>query len=211
VRAGEGIASPRDLAGRRIGVSRGTSADFFLERSLARSGIRPQDVVLVDLAPGALAAALASGHVDAVAAFAPYSGEVRRTLGPRTGSVPVPRSRSAFALVATPSFAEGRRHVAEALLRALLRAGDRARRDREGAARVVAREIGMDPAELAPVWENLTLDVELEQSLLLLLEEETRWAIRSGLAPRRDVPDLRTVLAPAPLQSVRPRAVRLTW
>jgi NitT/TauT family transport system substrate-binding protein len=211
VRAGEGIASPRDLVGRRIGVARGTSADFFLERVLSRSGIGPSDVVLVDLKPDATAPALARGDVAAVAAFPPYTGEIRRALGARAATVPARASYSVFALMTSPELAEQRRGVPERVLRALRRAAERVRADRAGAARIVARAIGMEPAELARVMENLVLEVALEHSLLVLLEEEVRWAIRTGLGPGREVPDLRRAIEPSPLRSVSRRAVRLTW
>lgn len=210
VRAGGPIAGPRDLAGRRIGVALGTSSDFFLERVLARSGLRPHDVTVVDLRPDALADALARGAVDAVAAFPPYTAAIRVALGATAAVLPELASFSVFTLAASPEFLE-RPGVADRVLRALLRAARRARRDPDAAERVVARQLGMDARDLAPVWDGLVLGVELDQSLLVLLEQEARWALRTGVAPGGRVPDLRLALAPAPLRRVSPRAVRLMW
>jgi NitT/TauT family transport system substrate-binding protein len=211
VRAGGPVAAPKDLAGRRVGVTRGTTSEFFLERVLARSGLRLQDVVLVDRRPEALADALGRGEVDAVAAFPPYAAAIRAALGARAAVLDELASFSAFALVAAPGFLERRGPVAERVLRALLRAERRARQDREGSEAIVARALAMDRRELAAVWDHLVLGVQLEQSLLVLLEQEARWATRTGHAPPGEVPDLRRALAPEPLRTVSPHAVRLLW
>lgn len=211
VRAGGQVSTPKDLAGRRVGLARGTSSEFFLERVLARSGLRPEDVATVDVRPEGLAAALDAGEIDAAAVFPPYSNRIRKQLGPRAEVLPDLASFTVFSLVASAAFAERRAAVATRVLRALLRAEQRIHRDRRAAMAAVARATGMDPGELGETWEELVIGVELDQSLLVLLEQQARWLARSGRTPRGAAPDLRLVLDPRPLRAVSPSNVHLMW
>ena len=51
--------------------------------------------------------------------------------------------------------------------------------------------------------------VRLDQSLLVLMEEEARWAIRSGLVPKQETPNYLSTLEVEPLLAVKPEAVQL--
>lgn len=209
-RRGRGLASVKDLAGRRVGVTRGTSSDFALDAALLRAGVSPAAVTRVGLDPAGMEGALRSGAVDALATLEPHAEVIGRAVGdlavlPDTGSF------DAYVVSATHHFAEGRRGAAERVLKALLRAEERARRDPVAAAAAVAARLGMEPALLRATWRELELRVELGQSLIVLLDQQARWAMGSGLAPAQPVPDLRRIVAPEPLRRAKPIAVRLMW
>lgn len=66
-----GIASPADLKGKRVAVTRGTDPHIFLIRALAEAGLKESDVKLVLLQHGDGKAALIRGDVDAWAGLDP--------------------------------------------------------------------------------------------------------------------------------------------
>lgn len=70
---GPAINRVEDLRGRNIGVEQGTVDHYLLYLGLARAGMSPADVVIQPLETGAAAAAFASGRLDAVGAFAPFT------------------------------------------------------------------------------------------------------------------------------------------
>lgn len=70
-RKNTGIASPADLKGKRIAVTRGTDPHIFLIRALAEAGLKETDVQLVLLQHGDGKAALIRGDVDAWAGLDP--------------------------------------------------------------------------------------------------------------------------------------------
>ena len=72
------IESVQGLRGKRIGVARGTAAEFLLSVVLQRRGLRLQDVAPVDLRGQALVDGFAYGDVDAVVAAEPLLTEVVR-------------------------------------------------------------------------------------------------------------------------------------
>ena len=72
-RKDRGIGSVPDLKGKKIGVARGTSGDFFLGRFLELQGMSIRDVTVIDLPPAQVADPLLNGTVDAVSTWDPYA------------------------------------------------------------------------------------------------------------------------------------------
>ncbi len=66
------------------------------------------------------------------------------------------------------------------------------------------RDQGLDLAV-----ERFDLRLTLGQALVKTLEDEARWAIRSGLVTGPRVPDVRALLDPRALKAVQPQAVNL--
>jgi NitT/TauT family transport system substrate-binding protein len=72
------IASPRDLAGRRVGVDVSSIGPLLVSRALDSAGLALRHVTLVAIDAGDARRALAEGRVEAVASPAPESLEVLR-------------------------------------------------------------------------------------------------------------------------------------
>ncbi len=205
-----GVSSPADLPGKRIGVTLGTSGDFFLDTFLLRHGLDRQQVRLTDLKPDEMGAALERGEVDAVATWNPTAAGLQRRLGAKAASFYAEDVYSETAVVvARREFARQRPEAARRLLRALVRA-EVFFRDRPGDARkAMAAVLGDDDGGLDGSLRLFDFRVRLDQGLLVLLEEEARWARRTGRASGQASPNFLETLDPAPLLAVKPDAVGL--
>jgi len=84
----QGISLPGDLKGKRIGVFRGSNAEFFLGRFLLLNGLSLEDVNIVNLSPLAMAEALTGGRADAVMVWEPVAFDIKKKLGNKTVSWP---------------------------------------------------------------------------------------------------------------------------
>jgi NitT/TauT family transport system substrate-binding protein len=82
-RTDKGISSIANLKGKRIGVPRQTSPEFYLGRFLDLHGMGIRQVTLVDVTPVQSVNALVSGSVDAVAVFQPHPYAIKQRLGDR--------------------------------------------------------------------------------------------------------------------------------
>jgi NitT/TauT family transport system substrate-binding protein len=71
--AGPDIAKVEDLRGRKVAVEEGTVDHYLLLLGLQKAGMTRADVDLQPLVTDAAAAAFASGQVEAVGAFAPFT------------------------------------------------------------------------------------------------------------------------------------------
>ena len=79
-RKDRGILQPADLRGKTIGVTPGTTGDFFLESFLDFHNVPKQTTKTVPLKPDEMQPALIAGRVDAVAAWEPVVGNIRAEL-----------------------------------------------------------------------------------------------------------------------------------
>ena len=70
---GPDIAKVEDLRGKKVAVEEGTVDHYLLLLGLRQAGMAPSDIDLQPLLTDAAAAAFASGQVEAVGAFAPFT------------------------------------------------------------------------------------------------------------------------------------------
>ena len=70
---GPGIAKVEDLKGKTVAIEEGTVDHYLLLLGLQQAGMGPADIDLKPLPTADAAAAFASGQVDAVGAFAPFT------------------------------------------------------------------------------------------------------------------------------------------
>jgi len=71
-RAGSGITSVKDLAGKKVAAPIGTTAWMGLKISLQDAGMSLSDIKFVDLKTNAMTAAFQRGDVDAIHVYAPW-------------------------------------------------------------------------------------------------------------------------------------------
>ena len=79
--AGEGIADTAALAGKKIGVTIGTSGHHSLLAALDQAGVAQDDVTLVNLKPAEMAAAFSAGQIDAAWTWEPAAGKLNELGG----------------------------------------------------------------------------------------------------------------------------------
>jgi len=94
-------------------------------------------------------------------------------------------------------------------LRALIKAEAFLKQHPEESRRLVTEFIKADKALLDEIWDIYNFRVILGQSLLVNLEEQTRWAIKNRLTTRRDMPNYLDFIDVDGLRAVKPEAVRI--
>jgi NitT/TauT family transport system substrate-binding protein len=112
-------------------------------------------------------------------------------------------------LVARPEFADSRPEVARKFFLALNRALTFVRDNPKEAGRLTMAAAKEDPALFAKVWNTGDFMLELNQSLLSVLEDEARWALaKRGMASVAP-PNFLEFVDARPLARVRPDAVTI--
>jgi NitT/TauT family transport system substrate-binding protein len=207
-RKDKNVLTLASLNGKRIGVTLGTSGHFVLDTFLIRQKLSTDDVTLHDLQPEQLAEALAKGDVDAVATWEPYLGALRTQLGANgtiffsEGIYELP-----FSIAGRQDYIFSHPETMKKLLRALVRAEQFCKDEPDAARRIVAGAMSVGLEEMKEVWPTYRFNVALRQSLLLTLEDETRWAIKNKLTARSDIPNYLNHLYLDGLRAVKPEAV----
>jgi len=209
-RKDRGISAAADLKGRRVGVTLGTAGDYFLDSYLVLNAVSRKDVVIVDMKPDEMTEALMQGKIDAVSVWQPHIANLRRTLGElgimlHSDSV----YTETFDVVSMQTLTRERPEAIRRLLRALVKAEAFVAANAGESQRIMAEFSGMDGELLAGIWNDFQYNLSLSQSLLVTLEDQARWAIKNGLADRRDLPNFYEALYIDGLKSVKPDAVRV--
>ena len=203
-----GIAEVGDLVGKRVGLSVGTTGQFYLYAFLIENGIPADAVQVVDIATKALPAALAERRVDAIASWEPNLLHARRLLGDEAIVFSSAKTyRNTFNLVATKATIADRPEVLTRLLRALMKAEELIAREPAKARAMVARALGEAPANIDDVWDDYAFKVFIDQGLILTLEDEARWELDRRGQVERPVPNFLDILHPQLLEQIDAGAV----
>ena len=205
-----GIGSVKDLKGKRVGFTPGTTSDYFLASLLTANGLTRQDVLSVALKPEDMQEAVLTNKVAAVSTWNYPLTEIARALG-ANGQVFYDKDiyTETFNLVARQDYLEQHPQEIQKLLRALLKAKDFARTQPQEAQAIMAQASGVELGLVREVWDYFDLRVALDQILLLTLEDETRWAIDNRLTEQTRMPDYRTHVYFDGLAAVLPAAISI--
>lgn len=209
-RKDRGIAKPSDLLGKKIGVTFGTTGDFFLYSFLRFHGIDEKQVRRIDMKPGDMVEALGAGKVDAVSAWSPFQQLIQKNLG--TNGVVFSAEKvytETFCIAATQEYVNRNPETIKKVLRTLIKAESFVNRHPEEARRLVVEFTKADKAILRDAWDVFTFSVALDQSLLVDFEEQTRWVLRNRLTTRQDMPNYLDFIYDNALRSVKPPAVSI--
>ncbi|MBI3349851.1 MAG: ABC transporter substrate-binding protein [Burkholderiales bacterium] len=206
-RADRGIRTPADLAGKRIGVVRGTSAHYFTNVFLLVNGVSRDKASLVFIDANRGAEPLLRGEVDAAALYRPVGPQAAQQLGANAQVLATLRPYTVMVnLVAQPGLNQ------DTLLR-LLKAVQRSitllnSQPAQAHARLAALW-KLDAKAAAALLEGYEFRLSLDQTLLSTLEAESRWAVREGLADSPVAPDYLELMRTEPLRALDPRAMTL--
>ena len=210
-RKSSAIGTADDLAGKRVGAAKGSSAHYFLDAYLLFNGVDPARVAVVLLPPEQVGAALAQGQVDAVAVFEPHAWLAVRSLAADAIVLPGPRLyTTTFNLVADRRTVATREDELVRVLRAIERAERFIREQPRAAQAIVTTRLGLDQAFVDAAWKDYDYRLSLDQSLLSTMENQARWALREGhIRGRKAVPNFLDFMVPSPLRKAVPGAVTL--
>jgi len=203
-----GIATLRDLRGKRIGTIPNTSSNYFLHRMLQSVGMSIDDVQTERAFPLTdYASALTTGGFDAVTVWEPGAEYAAAAIGSDAIEFHDPRVyRELFNLntraehLANPAM---RARIVE-FVRALIRASEIVNRTPEVAWPLVSNASGLDEGLVATVWRHHAYPATLASDLLDVLVAEDVWVARetgrrsrtrAELAPLIDTTVLEEALA----------------
>jgi ABC-type nitrate/sulfonate/bicarbonate transport system substrate-binding protein len=207
-RVDRGIRTPADLRGRRVGVTLGTSGEYFLWAFLVRYRIAPQSLQLVDLPPAQLIDALRRDRVDAIAAWQPVRHEAELAFGSLVVSLQAPDAYAQnYVLVGKQDHVLAHPQELRHVVRALLDAEAFVDADPQGAKKALAAILKLSPGTFDPSWQDVTLEVEQQQAQLVTLEDVATWAMERHYAPRQPMPNFVSHLALDSLLAVSPGRV----
>ena len=209
-RTDQGINSVSDLAGKRIGVSLGTALQFYLGRYLDLNKINESQVTLVNINFAETPNALANGTVDAAITFQPYINQIQSLLGNKALVWPAQADQFGyFEAICTKNWATTHPDLIVRFLKALIQAQNFNINHQNQAITMVAKNLNYTNSYTASVWPDYLFSVTLDQSFILLMQDEARWLIDQNLTTTTSVPNFLDYVYVGGLNSVSPESVNI--
>lgn len=80
-RTDSGYKSMKDLKGKNVAISTGTTSELVLSMALKKNGMQKSDVNMVNMDASGKVTAFMSGKIDAISIEAPYTDQIRTKMG----------------------------------------------------------------------------------------------------------------------------------
>jgi aliphatic sulfonates family ABC transporter substrate-binding protein len=188
VKAGSSIRFPRDLVGKRVAVSKGTSTyGGFLAWARARK-LDLSKVRIIDMKPEDMGTALLSGAVDAAVASEPTPSVMEEKGGRQLATLGGLGNNYPILLVARNDFLREHPEAATRFVRAMSRAAEFVRSHQEETAQIMARKTGLSPAATAKAMKLHYYRVQLDRQTRASLREIADFLVQQKILD--NAPDL---------------------
>ena len=206
-----GISTPADLKGKRVAFTPGTTSDFFLDSLLTANGLMRKDIQPVALKPEEFQDAIMAKKIDAASTWNYPLTQIKRQLG-ADGTIIYDREiyTETFNIAARQDFVRKNPETVKRFLRALIKAEDFVAKNPDAAQSIMSAATDIDVGLIREVWNAFNYHVVLDQTLLITLEDEARWAMRNKLTDRTDMPDYLSFIHFDSLGEVKPEAIKMT-
>ncbi len=107
------------------------------------------------------------------------------------------------------SFAAENPEVLVKFLRAIIKATTLIHNQEEEAQKITANRLNLPKDVIAMHWADFTFDISLDQTMLINIESEARWAINNQLTDAQEVPNYLDYIYSDALEQVNPDAVTI--
>jgi len=206
VRKDRGITTIDDLAGKRIGVTRRSGAEFLLGVFLTLNGLSYETVELVDLKPSEIVEAISDGDIDAAFTWDPYSYDIKKELGENVISW-FGGEEFYFLLLAQRDWIEDNPAAAERFIESLLEAEEYIEDNSEKVKEFVKGRFDYEADYIEYSWPRQEFAVILEQAMLITFEDQARWRIENNLTDKTQIPNYLNFIYWDALEAAKPEAV----
>ncbi len=209
-RRDRGIASPGDIRGKRVAVTPGVFNQFALGKFLSMMGIGQKEIITVEMGEREAREAVEAGTVDAAVLFEPDVEAARKALGSNGYVFDVQMGQAYYwLLVSRNEFIDVNGGAVRRLLAAMLDAQHFAEDHPEKTSEIVQQLTGLSERYTNVMLQKFEFKVELPQSLLLAMEDESRWLIENAQFGAGMVPDYLDYVLPLFLERLEPEAVTI--
>lgn len=205
-----GIVTPKDLKGKSIAVPKNTQAEFFLGRYLALNGIEDTDIRIHYVDPADLVDSVVSGNDDAAIIWEPHAFIIGKQLGRNSTTFPAQSGQSFYWVIYTrPDVIRNRPDVLTRYFKALDEAGSYFYQNEKESKAVVREHVNLTEDYVDSLFKNNQYVLSLDQSLIIAMEDESRWMISNNLTTKKTVPNYLDYISTEPLHTVKPRMVNI--
>ena len=204
-----GINSAADLRGKRVGVQKGTNAEYFLESYLANEDVDISDVHIIDVKVEDAEQAYLDRTIDALAIWNLPQYLLNENIRLASNVFYSNAYTEMSVIVGTKSYITSHHDAVSKLLAAIVRAEDYYNSHQIQSIQIVANRLPSKSVSVAEmVLRAITVKLQLDNLLVTILNQEAEW-YRNKKVYKNDPPDFRTVIMKDYLFRIRPTSVTI--
>lgn len=212
VRKSADITSPKDFVGKKIGLLKGTSSDFHLNTYLIHYGIDPDTVELVNLNPNEHKSAIVEGRVDVIFTWQPYIFEIESEMGDKIIRFDNENLNTmTWLALANNNYIESNADIIEKYYRAIIKSEKYIVANVEDSIASFSELTNSDYEMNMKLFELGTYKLGLTEEMLIILEDQAQWAIRTNKVDKEIAPNYLERIYFDGLKNVDPNSVNLIF
>jgi ABC-type nitrate/sulfonate/bicarbonate transport system substrate-binding protein len=209
-RKDKGISTISDLKGKKIGVLKKGAAEFYLGRYLNLHGVSLDEVTLVNEQFAQSVGSMNNGTIDATLLPEPQAFMIQNNLGDNAVVWPAQSGQLLFMVIScTPDTMNKNPEVIERLLHSLYQAEQFAQEHPDEAKAIVQKKMQYDTAYMGKIWPEHRFALTLDQSLIVAMEDETRWMMKNNLTDKKVMPNYLDFISTQGMITVKPGSMNI--
>lgn len=179
-RKDHGITNPKDLEGKRLGLTYATTSHAFAIQYLMAKGVDLSEVTIVNMPPPSIQAALINGELDAGSLWQPFRYNVAATLKDSSIEMKDTTTYKAYAIiVARGDYLQKHKNETVRFFKALIRAEQYLKKNLKESQQILSKEIAIPLDILKTVWNEYYLKIHMSKELLSSIEKEGKWIVET--------------------------------
>ncbi len=206
----KGITNVSDLKGKKIGIKLGSSAEYYLGRTLLFNNLSLQDVELIPMHPPDMSKAIARDEIDAAIAWHPHNYHIKNGLGDNAIVWPAQGGQEIYWVVFSENeFVKKYPERIKRFLKALIQAEEFVLNNDLESKNIIARRVSLGLKYVKSVWSDFHFIVDLSQSMIIAMEDQARWKMENNLTEKTEVPNYLNYIYSDTLEEIKPEAVTI--
>ncbi|MSP67628.1 MAG: transporter substrate-binding domain-containing protein [Alphaproteobacteria bacterium] len=217
------IKSAKDLEGRSVGLQKGSTAEWYTRNLCKTFGCDITKVKILNMPPPEAVTALATGNIDAFAAWQPFLNRALEA-GKDKGAHWVHYSNVSYlagaegprkihnaygVLYFNPAFLEKNPRTVEAVLRALDKAINFIRTNKTEAVKILGAEFKQSDADMDKLVSSIKYELAISNDLVKDVQGAVDLLLGEKLI-KEPIDVAKAVIAEAPLKNIKPAAMTFT-
>ena len=208
-RLSDNIETTSDLKGKKIGITKGSSSEYFFSVLLAIDGLSIDEVELYHYQPEQLISGFINKEVDAVVPWEPFAFDMVELFQNKIKIHDTKNLNTLSFNLISKTADDILVEKAKCVIQGLNLAIEYIASNPNKAKKIVMDELNLTPSFIDWVWPDYIFKLGLNQSLILDINSQAKWAIEMQMSENSKRSNINVLFDSRALLKVDPRAVNI--
>jgi NitT/TauT family transport system substrate-binding protein len=208
--ADTGIKTPAGLKGKKIGITKESSAEFALAAYLSLNNINLNEVKIIYLTPNEYLNAIKERKIDAIVTWEPHIYNIKKELNNNIVDLSVNKIPQIFMLLnAKNEIIQQKKLEMDALLKSLKEAEDYLDKNISRSKIIIKEKMNVSEDYINYAWNNMFISLNLSQDVIFAMESEAKWRINNNMTKSKTLPNYVKYIYFGALEKIKPDSITI--